>query len=251
MHGSDEKRLLLAKAEDTVQIAYDRSIPKFCGFLTPAEVSVIISGGFADKGMFYGGYEQAERKIFGVIPDYIPDAFNAFPIDIIEITWRVGYTLTHRDILGALMSAGIERRTTGDIITDSGVAYVFVLSEITNFLLSQINKIRNVGVKLRVLKISEIPKVLSSPITQSAAVTVPSLRLDAVISGLAGFGRAKSEEIIKNGFVFVNSVSENKSAKRLKNGDVISVRKTGKFKITDCGSISKKGRIIIKFEKYV
>ena len=149
------------------------------------------------------------------------------------------------------MSTGVSRTTVGDILVFKGVAFAFVLEEVAEYFKNQINKIKNVGVNLYVL--DDINEVLVDKTDNFSELkfTLSSMRLDAVVSGLTGKSRSISEKLILDGFVFVNSFEVTKTTKKVQCGDVITVRKFGKFVITSSGNYSKKGREIISAKKYI
>lgn len=247
----NEVKLILAKANDLVRLRDLRNIPKFSAFLTPSEAAAIESNVKTSNFFFYGGYPDAERRIFAVFPDYISEPFSEFPISVLKFEYRKVDKLSHRDFLGSFMATGISRDTIGDICIGEGVAVAFVVNEIAPYLIDQISKIGKVGVSSRIIGIEELESHLPSAKTISLNFTVSSLRLDAVLSGLVGCSRNRAENYIKDGLVFINSFEVAKTTKQIKAGDRITLRGTGKFLITECTGVSKKGRVIIAAEKYI
>ncbi len=247
----EQVKLLISKALDAVRISKTKNVPKFVGFLSPGEASAILSATAKEIGtVFYGGYDNAERRVFGVLPDYLEGSLDAFPIKAIKIEFNKKFNLTHRDILGSFMSCGVSRSAVGDILIFEGYAFVFVLEEIADYFVNQIDKIKNVGVKLSKaenlgLEISKNEKFCEFKFT------VSSTRLDAIISGLTGQSRTASEKLVLDGLVFVNSFLVSKVTKKVLNGDIITVRGFGKFIVNIDGSLSKKGREIISAKKYI
>ncbi len=239
--------LLPARIDDLCLQCTKTSAPKFLGFLTPSEAAVALAVlKNRERYSFFGGYDGAERTCVCVMPDWCDEA--VFPITAITITYRKSDSLSHRDFLGALMALGIARETIGDILVESGRAVVFVLGEIADFVITQITKIGSVGVALQ--------KGMTPPLPNASAVlacsdTVASLRLDCVIASICNFSRAAAVEVIADGLVAVNSVALTKATSSVREGDVITVRKKGRFKITACDEYSKKGRIILKYDKYI
>ena len=82
---SDEDSILSAKICDLISLSEKRCCPCFSDFLNLHEIHVAVKT--ADSNAFsrfvlFGGYEQAERKIFAVLPDYIEpsDCTDDFPI---------------------------------------------------------------------------------------------------------------------------------------------------------------------------
>ena len=244
-------KLLIAKAEDTVRLSELRNSPKFMGFLSVSEATEISKAVKNSKALFFGGYDDAERRMFGVVPEYIEPPTSAFPIEVIEIKYRKVDALTHRDVLGSLMATGITRDKVGDIRFGDGFALVFVASEISDYLVEQVTKIGRVGVSLAKIPLKDVYKSFPPPEFEDITFTVSSTRLDAIISGLVGLSRTKAEQIIIDGLVFVNSFEVTKAIKKIKISDKITVRGYGKFLITETGNFSKKGREIIRAKKYI
>lgn len=233
---------------DLIRQSQTRGIPKYWGFLSISEKTdalPLIKG--TDYG-FFGGYDEAERTVLGIFPPWYEENFSDYPIVCLNFTYNKAYTLSHRDFLGALMALGITRKSIGDILVGDGTAVVFVLKNIADFIVSQITKVARVGVNVSI----GMPSVL--PIRgelKDFTATVASLRLDCVISTLINKGRKESAELIEKDMVTLNSVIVRKVTQTVHAGDTISVRKYGKFIISDTSGISKKGRIILNWQKYV
>lgn len=247
----NDLKLILAKANDLVRLRDLRDIPKFSQFLTPAEASIIESNIKADNCCFFGGYNDAERRIFAALPDYITEPFYEFPITALKFEYRKVDVLSHRDFLGSFMSTGITRDSVGDIRVGEGCAVAFVIDDIAQYLLDQVTKIGRVGVVGEKVSLDAVDGLFPPHQTISFNFTVSSLRLDAVLSGLVGCSRSKAESYINEGFVFINSFEVTKTTKQVKVGDRITLRGTGKFLISGYNGVSKKGREIITAEKYI
>ena len=239
--------LLLARIDDLKQQCEKTNTPKFLGFLTADEVSVVVKHlKPGERYQLFGGYEDAERVVVGILPDWCDEA--SFPIMPITFIYRECDTLTHRDFLGALMALGINRETVGDILIEPGRAVTFVSCDVAKFVLTQIEKIGNVRVALTEGFSNPLPQCGKK---QTCTVTVASLRLDCVVSALCNISRKEAARKIVDGFVSVNSVSVNKITSLINAQSKIVVRQKGKFQITACDDYSKKGRIILKYDKYV
>ena len=99
-------------------------------------------------------------------------------------------------------------------------------------------------VELEYLKNIQISKVEISSI-------VTSLRLDNIVSVLAKTSRNKANEIIEQERVFLNYKLETKSSRQVKVGDTITIRGKGRFNFKEISGNTKKGRFIIKIDKFV
>ena len=158
MYTSDNDKLFLSQLDDGVYLCQQRQKPYFFPFLSERKQAVakryLDSSGFLTY-RFYGGYEDSERKVLGL---YFYDEIEDFPVTALEITFRKADKLTHRDFLGALMSLGIERDTVGDILVEDGRCVVFVKSEISSYITSQLFKIGSAGVKIKEADPDTLPK---------------------------------------------------------------------------------------------
>ena len=108
-----ERRFLEARINEALNIAETRGVPKFVGFLDLAGITVAgeTASRSSVKYMLYGGYPEAERVCFGAFPDWCEPEPQMFPITRLRICNKSTVKLSHRDVLGALMSAGIERHS--------------------------------------------------------------------------------------------------------------------------------------------
>jgi len=238
---------LPARIDDLKQLCVKSNSPKFIGFLTADELMISLKRfDLGDKYCHYGGYDGAERVMLGVLPDWCDEP--VYPIKAITFTYRACDKLTHRDFLGALMALGVTRETIGDILVGEGRAVAFVSDDISKFVFNGIKKIGNVGVTLAEGFCEPLPQVSQK---QAFVDTVASTRLDCVVAAICGISRKEANEKITDGYVSVNSATVIKATVNIKANDKITVRKKGKFEITSCDEHSKKGRIILKYDKYI
>ncbi len=230
------------------QSACERSgAPKFIGFLTSEELATAVGVLNARKAKFcfFGGYEDASRVVLACLPDWCDEP--QIPISAITITYKDCYNLTHRDFLGSLMALGITRETVGDILIERGRAVLFIKEDMAQFVVSQLKKVGNVGITISCGCKEPLPN-RSSRIEKSC--TVSSLRLDCVVSALAGVSRNSAATLIENGVVSINSIICKKNTASIKSGDNITVKGTGKFFIENTDSTTKKGRTILVYSMY-
>lgn len=242
-----DANLLSARICDLKDLCYKSNSPKFIGFLTSQEIALAVKQfKFGDRYDISGGYDGAERVMLGVLPDWCDRAL--FPIKAITITYRACDKLSHRDFLGALMALGISRETVGDILIEDGRAVVFVADDVANFVFTQIKKIGNVGVGLNWDYCEPLPGNSSK---QASSVTIASTRIDCVVAAICGMSRGQAAQKIADGEVLINSISIVKPTVNVKPDDKVTIRKKGKYDIKSCDEFSKKGRIILKYDKYI
>lgn len=238
---SDDDNLFLAKLDDAVFLCQKRAKPYFLSFLSErkqvlAEQHLKLHG--FDNFVFFGGYDGAERKVLGLFPY----ESEVFPVKALEFCFRKTDKLTHRDFLGALMSLGIERETVGDILVEDGRCVVFLKSEISDYVASQIFKIGNTGVKVRTANTDTLPKGRGF---EEKDYTVSSLRLDAVVAVVTGRSREKTKNCILSGNVSRNFVCCQNVSQIMSEKDVFTIRGKGKFVLNGVLGETKKHRIRI------
>ena len=207
-----------------------------------------------------GGFSQAERKmaLFWPADDYNPDFSGltkdpeaAAPISVLliaPVNARFAEDLTHRDYLGAILNLGIDRSLTGDILVKDHLAYVFCLESMKELLIRDLTRVRNTSVTVSEVS-RDIPELV--PEYQELRVNVASERLDAVVAALAGVSRSKAVDLFPAQRVFVNSRIITDPGKKLKEGDVLSVRGFGKAIYQGIDGESRKGRLYVTLKKFV
>ena len=243
-----QQEIIKERIQDTADICINSGRAKFFGFLTPEEAVLadrILSRQSIRYG-FFGGYEGAMRVVLGCFPDWWPE--EEYPIQPLTAVFRKSDTVTHRDILGALMGLGLKRETVGDILTEEGRAVFFVLSEISDYVMNEFTKAGRVGLKTQ--KGFEAP-LPDSGVLKEFSMTVASRRLDCVVSALANISRGRAAEKIEQGFVRLNSLTAVKPTKQINDGDIVAVRGSGKFIVESLCDRTRKDRLVLKYKKYI
>ncbi len=240
--------LLPKRVEDAYNICEKTCAPKFLGFLTPSEAAVAegVLRQLHARYQFFGGFHGAERLVLALLPDWCED--TPFPITALTFKYRERDTLTHRDFLGSLMALGIARETVGDILVESGRAVAFVSTDIVRFITENIVKIGNVGVTVSEGYFEPLPSMGKK---EQFADTVASARLDCIIASLCHESRNGANARILSGEVSVNSVECGKPTRNIISGDIITVRHKGRYYIDSVDELSKKGRVILKYSKFI
>ena len=229
------------------------------GFLDLRQQSLVKERYRYDSAVeFYGGYEDAERRICVFKPEWISQSAAEYFADNEEdnpIVWIRAYrqagsrALSHRDYLGSLVGMGLKREKIGDILVREDGADIAVLRDISEFLLYNYEKAGRTSLKLEIVSSSDIklPPLRFKEISD----TVASLRLDSVLSSAFGISRAKAAEAVRKGITFVNSSQIVKPDFNVNEGDRLVIRGLGKARLAEIGGNSKKGRTYIKIEKYL
>ena len=242
---------LSARIEDAYNLCQLRSCPRFVGFLDEhrqAVARVVLRTTGYTHYAFFGGYDGAERTIFGVFPDFMDIDETLFPLEAMCFRYRSCAALTHRDFLGTLLSLGIKREAVGDIVCGSGQTVVFLLQDVAPYIAENVTKVGGEGVTV------EYP--YTDPVRvhrefREQTDTVASPRLDAVIKSALRISREEAARRIETGCVCVNHIPCETVSATVKEGDVLSVRGSGRFLVDTIGPQTKKGRWIIVLKQYL
>ena len=192
---------------------------------------------------FDGGYPEAEKKrllISEVDLDLKPEVCCVRA----EIP-RFGKEITHPQVLGTLMHEGIKREALGDIVCTPDAVWIFCTPAIGRFICEQVPRIGSQMVNF----FETEPDSMPAPERETIQINVPSMRTDAIVGALAHCSRAKAADLIRQGFVKVNDIVLEDNG-RLCDNDVISVRRTGRFRFVGVVNKTRKDRLVLEFQKY-
>lgn len=248
-----EEELFQKRLKDLANMADRRNIILFTDFLNLNELNIYHNT--ARELSFvncktYGGYENAERQIIAFIPDALSYEYQ-YPISCIKITplqAKFADRLTHRDYLGAILNLGIERSVTGDIVTFDGGAWLFCLEKMSDFICSELTRVKHTQVHTACVSPEEITV---TPEFELVRGSVASVRLDSILALAFGSSRSSLVGLIEGGKVFVNGRLVTSNGYKLKEQDLISARGLGRCRFLGISSSTRKGRLIAELEKYI
>lgn len=254
-----DDKILLAQILDKIEMVEKRNKIEHTDFLDLAQIELVqkfINKIKIENYMSYGGFEQAERKIFVIYPEKFnsnvveKNLLSILQIVRIELPEDLKGKYTHRDYLGAVIKLGIERKKIGDIIVDNNGADIIVDKDIVKFLVDNLGSLTRFSKsEISVQNIEELRPVEIKK--EQFEIIVSSMRLDNVISELAKCSRNKANEIINTERVFINFENETKITKQIKAGDMITIRGKGRFFIKEFVGNTRSGRTIINVEKFI
>ena len=197
----------------------------------------------------WGGYESARRKMLVIYPDYCSDQYmESFPMKCLTFTFRKEDDLTHRDFLGSFMGLRLKREVIGDIIVDKGVAQAFVTDVAAGDILTSVSKIGRVGVKVSDDRPFELD---TEQAFQEIGGTAASLRLDCIVALAANVSRENAAKLIRSEKVDVNHFTVTSVSQELHEGDILSVRGSGRFIFAGSSGTTRSGRLHILLRKFI
>ena len=243
-----EKEAFLRHINDLFRLSDKYNTPRFSEFLDGEKQSIIMANNFADC-MLWGGYEDAERCMLGVFPDWCDKNSEEFPISVLEFRKKYNKEISHRNYLGTILSLGIKREKIGDILTHDDGCYVFLSSDIADFVKDNICKVSGCGVEI----LSADVKKISIPEKQFELIetVAASLRLDAVLASAMKKSRNDAKNMILSGKVSVNHCEINQTDYMLKDGDLLSVRGLGRIQLAAFGGKTRSDRLHITLKKFI
>ena len=197
------------------------------------EVQVLENGGFI--------HSESQRMI--IAPYFYEIEKEDFEIVVCKIIYAKNFEkLTHRDILGALMSLGIKRELFGDIVEKDKDFYLAVDQHIYEYLKDHLSMIKRSKVKF--VEWDEEIEVKNDYLVKSFIVS--SFRLDKIISSFYKISRQKAAEFIRAGHVKVNHKPVEQINYLCNNKDIISFKKHGRVMFVDCNKQTRSDNYVVE-----
>lgn len=196
------------------------------------------------KVYLYGGYLGAER-VRAIVQSayYNPPIQEEFKISIYHCEYDDTYQkIGHRNILGSIMSLGIERNTFGDIYLHQNDIYVMMTEEIETYFMSNLPMIGHQ--KLKFKRIIGFDDSIDKEMIKKE-IQVSSMRLDAILARTLNLSRNKACELIEEGNVSINHLICKNIDHFCRVGDIISIRKFGRITLLENVKITKKERLVL------
>ncbi len=157
--------------------------------------------------------------------------------------------LRHQDILGAILSLNISSSYLGDIIIDNDNYYFYIISDLSDFIKNNLNIIGNTKVLLEEIDLTLLENYERK--YKELETIVSSLRIDTVISRIIKINREEVINKIKNKEVLLNHEVLTKNSYILKENDIFSIKRYGKYKYIDIVNNTKKNNLVIKYLQYL
>ena len=157
--------------------------------------------------------------------------------------------LKHSSILGSLFALNITSEVFGDIIEYEDSFYIYLLETISNLIENELTTIDKYQIKLKEVPLNTLENFKRN--YEQIELIVTSLRIDTIISKLIGCNREKISELIKDKLITLNYETVTKKEYQLKENDIFSIKKYGKYRFKEIIGKTKKENYIILIEKYI
>lgn len=229
-------------------------------FMTPEEQALLAQmRKTLPRGLklrFLGGFEEAERRLplfydpsFGYEEDMLSSLSEILPMEIVSSS---GAELSHRQILGSLMSLGVQREVVGDILPcTGGKAVFFTLAPLADFFEKQLCRVGRESVTCGKTVLAWDFKPQRK--TKEIRATIASLRLDCAAAALLQVSRDKAQTMIRAGLVSKNHLPADDPAAPFRTGDRITIKGAGRFDILHAEEEdrTRKGRVRLVAQQYI
>ena len=190
MQEKNESNLIFAKIDDKIKFCNTKNKITHTDFFTEPEILKIqkyLNSVKAKNYFFFGGYEEANRKMLLFYPDKLnyDMAFSNINkiLKIVRITLPTSQksTFEHRDYLSAIMKFGIVREKFGDIIVYPEGADFIVQTENSSYFKDNLSElIRFRKATIEILDISNLHENVQE--TEEISIIVNSMRIDNFVS---------------------------------------------------------------------
>ena len=245
----DELERICKRMEELARRAEARGCWVYSDFLSLGEQQALRRLRLDAPWQLAGGFEGAERCIvcFGS-ETLCYDAFDP-PIACLAVepaNARFAEPLGHRDVLGALMSLGLERTVLGDVLVKETRAWVFCCERVADTLCRELRQVRRTTV--RCVR-GEAPSFVLEP-PEATELAAASERLDAVAAAVWQLSRAEARALVTAGQVFVNGLAAQKADAPLQVGELVSVRGKGRFRYEGPVRQTRSGRLRVSVRIY-
>lgn len=208
-------------------------------FLDGRELKIVTGKLKKNEYNVYYPYKDSEKVMLytGKIPKV-----KLFKIYTVE-------NIRHQDILGSLFALNIDSSYFGDIVLFNDYYYVFVSEDLALYIKDNLKMVGNKKVSLEEVDLSVLDNYERK--YEEKEMIISSLRVDNVISGIINTSRKIALDKIKNKEVIVNYDVMNKNSYILKENDIFSIRRYGKYKFVGIVKSTKKNNYIVKYLKYI
>ncbi len=208
-------------------------------FLNPNELKQVSSKMKKNEYSIYYPYPDSEKNILyhGEIPE----------VYLYEIICKV--PIRHQDILGTMYSLNIAPDLFGDVLIVDGHYYVFILPIVQNYFETNFTMIRNSHIELKEVPLDTLEQYQRN--YEVIEMIVSSNRIDTVLSSIMHIGRSLVADVLKRKDVLLNYEILKDPSYKLKENDVFSIRKIGKFQYVGVTKNTKSNHFVIEIKKYI
>ena len=208
-------------------------------FLNPKELLEVKKKLSNIKYSIYYPYKDSEKIL--LYTKNIPEVL------LYEIKAKI--PIRHQDILGAMYSLNISSDLFGDIVIIKNHYYIYILPIVQNYFESNFLKVKNSSVFLKQIPCSTLENYHRE--YEKLELICSSCRVDTVLSTILHTSRSSIKEYIQRKDILLNYDYLKEMDYKLKDGDVFSIRKIGKYQFHGVLRMTKANHYVIELYRYL
>ena len=171
-----------------------------------------------------------------------------FDVALLQIDYNSRFKrISHSQILGTFLGeTGLDRREIGDIYVTDGQAQIFVSAHLEAFFIEKIQKIA--GLPARLTSLALDAPLLDQPDSKLSVILASSRRIDKILASALKISRNLALNMVQSGKVKLNYREITKNDLLLTDGDLLSIRGTGRIRLIRGLGMTKKDKEKIEIE---
>lgn len=250
-HFRKDEQEFIDQVIDWVAQVENQYRPYLSNFLNPRQQFIVQSvvGQYEDIDFGnYGGNEESEQVRVLIYPPYFEPTVEDFDIALIEIDYPTKFAeISHGQIMGTVLGAGVSRDTLGDIVNEGDRWQFFIDQKMKEFIYMNVDRIGRTTVNL-------VEKDLEDQIEMTAKwkieeVVVSSFRIDVVLARALNLSRNKAKALVNNNRIKINWIEIEQPDIDVERHDIISIRGHGRVQIREQLGKTRKDNIVLKIGK--
>lgn len=237
------------KLEDKVLIANRRNTYEETDFLDPFWQKMLqsIVNSYNDMSVsFFGAYNNAERKVCVIYNSYLPEPLEDDFISVLAFDYKTD-DIKHKDVLGKILSLGIERYTVGDIYFYNSTCYIAVKKSVEAFLFTEFRDIKRHSIELYTPE-NILFKNVSADLEEETLIAA-SLRSDLIVSKIYNIKRNIASNMILKGLFKLDYRVFLRNDKPITVPSLISLRGYGRVHVDEIVGKTGKDNLRIKIRR--
>lgn len=208
-------------------------------FLDLSEAKIIRQKLGKNNFYIFSPYKDCEKVIF----------YREREPEVLLYEIKCSKELRHQDILGTMFSLNISKEMYGDIILDNGRYFIYILKLFQNYFEMNFTKVSNSKIELVQLELDYLENYERS--YEKQELVVSSERIDTIIARLSNTSRTLVKDKVRDKEIILNNEILKNLSYTLKENDIFSIRKIGKFKYMGIVKTTKSNNYIVEILKYL
>lgn len=250
-HFREDEQDFIDQVIDWVAQVENQYRPYLSNFLNPRQLFIVQSVvGQYDDILFesFGGNEKSEQQRVLIYPPYFEPTTEDFEVALIEIDYPTKFAeISHGQIMGTILGAGVSRDTLGDIINAGERWQFFIDRNMKDFIFMNVDRIGHTNVQLEEQALKDQIEMMDKWKTDE--IVVSSLRIDVVLARALNLSRNKAKVLVNNKRIKINWIEIERPDIDVEEYDIISIRGHGRVQIREQLGTTRKDNTVLEIGK--